>query len=464
MEPKSLLTMTSSADGDAFDPVMLRAEEGISEAFCFTVEMLATSPSVNPDSVLGMPSCVTLTHPYAGVRHFHGIMRSFRAVGPDQRGNWRYRAELVPKFWFASQTVECRIFSEMSVTDILKKLFGENGFDATFAIVATQTPRAYTVQYNETDYDFAIRLMEEEGCFWYFEHNAESHKMIVTDSNTAFTNMEKPLVRVVDTGNASDILSQFARTTVTAFGKITLGDYDPLRPSTPVVGEQPTILQTPGNAGRDVYRFPALTSVAGTAKHRARLRQEAAEAAANLFSGSGTNPGFVPGRKFTVQKDRLHGDADTLYVVRRIIHEIHDDFDISGAGLDGFRHHFDAFPAATVWRDWPHDRRPMMAGIHTAVVVGSAGEEIHTDKYGRIKVRFFWDHRRDATADGTIYVRVMQPWSGNSWGWQHLPRVGSEVGVAFVNGDPDQPIVVGSLYNAEQMPPFALPDQKTKEL
>lgn len=462
MEQKTLLTMTSSAGGDAFDPVMLRAEEGISEAFCFIVEMLAASASVDPDTVLGMPACVTMTHPYAGVRCFHGIARSFRALGPDKRGHWRYRAELVPQFWFASQTVDCRIFSEKSTTGILQLLFTENGFDANFKVVAPQPTRAYTVQYNETDYDFAIRLMEEDGCFWYFEHSADGHKMIVTDSNTAFTALEKPVVRVVETGNASDVLSRFTRTTATAFGKVTLRDYDPLHPSTPVVGEQATILNTPGNASRDLHRFPALTSTASTALHRARLRQEAAEAATNLFDGAGTNPGFTSGRKFTIQKDWWNGEADTIYVVRRIVHEAHDDFDTAGAGVDSYTNSFDAFPAATPWRDWPHDRRPVMAGIHTALVVGSPGEEIHTDKYGRIKVRFFWDHRKDATSDATIYIRVMQPWSGNSWGWQHLPRVGSEVGVAFVNGDPDHPIVVGSLYNAEQMPPFALPDQKTK--
>lgn len=454
--------MTSSSAGVLFDPVLLRAEEGISEAFCFTIDMLANSASVDPDTVLGMPACVTLTHPYGGERHFHGIARSFRAVGLDKSGNWRYRAELVPKFWFASQTIDSRIFVNITTTAILKKIFTENGFDANFKIVAPQHPRAYAVQYNETDYDFAIRLMEEDGCFWYFEHSQDGHRMVVTDSNTAFTTVEKPAVRVVETGNAADVLSRFTRKTATAVGKVTLRDYDPLRPATPVAGEQSTILGAPGTAGRDVHRFPALTATTSVAGHRARLRQEAAEAAANLFEGSSTNPGFVPGKKFTVQKDAWQGDTDTIYVIRRVVHDVTDDFDGTGAAVDSYHHRFEAFPAATPWRDWPQERRPQMAGIHNAVVVGPEGEEIHTDQYGRIKVRFFWDHRRDATADGTIFVRVMQPWSGNTWGWQHLPRVGSEVAVAFVNGDPDHPIVVGSLYNAEQMPPFELPAQKTK--
>ena len=462
MVRNSLLKMTSSSAGVVFDPVLLRAEEGISEAFCFTIDMLANSASVAPDTVLGMPACVTLTHPYGGERHFHGIARSFHGLGPDKSGKWRYRAELVPKFWFASQTIDSRIFTEKTTTDILKKIFTENGFDATFTIVASQASRAYTVQYNETDYDFAIRLMEEEGCFWYFEHSEGGHRMVVTDSNTAFTTVEKPIVQVVEAGNATDILSRFTRITATAVGKVTLRDYDPLHPATPVVGEQTTILSAPGNAGRDVHRFPALTATASIAGQRARLRQEAAEAAANLFEGASTNPGFVPGKKFTVQKDAWHTDTDTIYVVRRVVHDVSDDFDGAGAAVDRYHHRFEAFPAATAWRDWPQERRPQMAGIHSAVVVGPAGEEIFTDKYGRIKVRFFWDHRRDATADGTIFVRVMQPWSGKTWGWQHLPRVGAEVAVAFVNGDPDHPVVVGSLYNAEQMPPFELPAQKTK--
>ncbi len=457
----SILKMTSAAGADVLEPVSLRAEEALSAPFRFTVDVQAASEAIDPDSVLGLPACVTVVLPSGDERNFHGIMRSFHAIGPGRRGTWRYRAELVPKFWFASQTIDCRIFQNQTVIDILKTLFSENGVDATSIKASAGAARDYTVQYNETDYDFAVRLMEEEGYFWFFEHSSSAHTLVVADANTAFTAAPKPNVKVIPSGNAPDVLSAFARATATAHGKITLVDYDPLNPSTAVQGQQETILKTPGHAQRDVFRWPALTSVAATATSRARLRQEAAEAAATLCEGIGRNIGFAPGRKFTVVGDRLTG-ADTSYVVHRIVHQVEDDGDVAGAGTDSYSNSFDAFPAATPWRDWPANRRPAMAGLHTAIVLGNDGEEIHTDAYGRIKVRFFWDHRSDATAKDTIFIRLMQPWSGNTWGWQHLPRVGTEVAVAFVNGDPDSPIAVGCLYNAEQMPVFPLPDQQTK--
>lgn len=461
MALKSILKMTSAAGTDAFEPVALHAEEAISEPFHFSLDMLSSQDTIDPDTLLGKPACVTLVSP-AGERYFHGIVRSLASLGPGRRSAFRYRAELVPKFWFASQTADCRIFQNVTVVAILQTLFSENEVTADVSAAGTGEPRPYTVQYNETDYDFAIRLMEEEGYFWFFNHTASAHTLVLAKANTAFTDAPQPAMRVVPSGNAPDVLSVFTRATVTAFGKIKLADYDPLNPSTPVEGEQPTVLTAAGKDKRDVYRFPALTAANDTARSRARLRQEAAEASATLCQGVGCNHSLAAGKRFKVSNDPLTGADETTYVVRRIVHDVQDDADTAGAAIDSYTNSFEAFPNATPWRDWPHDRRPNMAGIHTAIVLGNDGEEIHTDQYGRIKVRFFWDHRAEGTANDSIFVRLMQPWSGNTWGWQHLPRVGTEVAVAFVNGDPDSPIVVGCLYNAEQMPVFPLPDQQTK--
>ncbi len=454
--------MTSAAGADVFEPAALRAEEAISEPFRFTVDVVSSESTIDANKLLGLAACVTLAMPSGAERNFHGIVRSFAALGPDKRTAFRYRMELVPKFWFASQTLDCRVFANLSVVDILKTLFSENGVDNDVSIASPGEVRPFTVQYNETDYDFAVRLMEEEGYFWFFKHSSGSHTLVLADANTAFTDAPQPAMRVVPAGNAADVLSVFTSTSATAFGKIKLADYDPLNPSTAVEGEQATVLSAAGKDTRDVFRFPALTSVNGTAKSRARLRQEAAEASATLCHGVGRNAGLAPGLRFKLANDPVTGGSDTIYVVHRIVHEVHDDTDTAGAGMDSYSNSFDAFPTATPWRDWPHDRRPNMAGIHNAIVVGNSGEEIHTDKYARVKVQFFWDHRRTGKAEDAIFIRLMQPWSGNAWGWQHLPRVGTEVAVAFINGDPDSPIVVGCLYNAEQMPVFPLPDQQTK--
>ena len=454
--------MTLAAGETGLEPTALHAEEAISAPFSFTVDMVAGEAALQADRFLGLTACVKLSPADGPDRFFHGVMRSFRALGPFNRSRWRYRCELVPGFWFASQTVDCRIFQNMTGLDIVQAILTDNQVTATSITATANAVRAYTAQYNETDYDFAVRLMEEEGYFWFFTHAAGSHTMVIANANTAFAMAADATFRVVPTGSGIDVLTSFGRVVATVYGKVTLADYDPLQPSDVVQGEQATVLQTPGFADRDVFRFPSLTTVADVATARARIRQEAAEAAASLYEGLGVHSGLAPGLKFTIAHDRLTSDTDTDYVVHRIVHEVSGDANEAGAGLDSYANSFDAFPVATPWRDWPQERRPVMAGIHTAIVVGNDGEEIHTDQYGRIKVRFFWDHRRDATAGTTIFIRVMQPWSGNGWGWQHLPRVGSEVAVAFVNGDPDSPIVVGSLYNANQMPPFALPSDQTK--
>lgn len=454
--------MTSGAGARALGPIALRAEEAISRPFRFTVDVISKLASVDPDTVLGLPACVTLTSQDGFTRYFHGVMQSFSAIGQESLGGWRYRAELVPRFWFASQTSDCRVFAKMTALEILQQLFADNGVDQIILKPSAGLVREFTVQYNETDYDFAVRLMEEEGYFWFFTHSDRSHTLILADANSAFITADLSGMQVVPTIAAPDTLTSFSRTTVTTFGAFKLGDYDPLNPSTAIEGHEMTVLQTPGSRKRDVYRFPALTTVADIATKRARLRQEASEAAATLCEAVGTNPTLSAGTKFTITKDRLHDGADTIYVVRRIVHNVRAGSDIAGGGGDSYTNDLEAFPNATKWRDSLQDRRPNMAGIHTAVVLGGSEEDIHTDTYGRIKVRFFWDHAKTSTADNAIFIRVMQPWSGKTWGWQHLPRVGSEVAVAFVNGDPDCPIVVGSLYNAEQMPPFALPGQQTK--
>jgi type VI secretion system secreted protein VgrG len=189
---------------------------------------------------------------------------------------------------------------------------------------------------------------------------------------------------------------------------------------------------------------------------------EAAEAEAGLIEATGANPGFMPGTRFTIKVDPYTGAEQVEYVIRGVSSSGHDESWVAGGGAAAYSNRIVAFPSATTWREKFVTPRPVMAGIHSAAVIGEAGEEIHSDQYARVKVRFFWDHRKDITADNGIWVRVIQPWAGNTWGWQSIPRVGHEVAVAFFDGDPDRPVVVGSLYNADMMPVFPITGQQNK--
>ncbi len=458
----TLLTMTTPLGEGVLQPVRLHAQEGISELFVFEVEMVSSTGGIDPDQLLYNPACVTLTPKIGAPRNFHGIVRSFRA-GEKRGGAYGYRAELVPRLAFAGQTADCRMFWQVSALDVVQTLLGENGVtDVSVQVSGTVPKRDYICQYNETDLAFITRLMEEEGLFYFFTFTDSAHTLVIANANTAFTAIADPDV-TVSTGTTIDVIHGWHRVAATAIGKVLLSDYDPLNPNVSLLKNTPTVLTAGGTAKRDVFRWPALSVDATVITSRTKFREEAAEAFATLFAGDGTNPEFLPGGKFTLQgtQDTPSGDAAD-YVIRRVVHEAVDEVHANTGKSTSYANDFSCFPAATTWRQPLVVPRPRMVGVTSALVIGEDNEEITTDANARIKVRMMWDREGQATNDSMIWVRVMQPWAGKSWGWQHLPRQGSEVMVAFVDGDIDRPIVIGGLYNAQQMPPFDLPAGKNK--
>jgi type VI secretion system secreted protein VgrG len=220
------------------------------------------------------------------------------------------------------------------------------------------------------------------------------------------------------------------------------------------------VLKSGGTAQRDSFTWPALSLDSGVVQSRARYHMEAAEAGATLMEGVSAHPLLVPGGKFTVQR-APSGVETGSFVVRSVIHTASDDNERSGGSGAHYENSFTAFPATTTWRQPLVTNRPRMLGVHTALVIGPDGNEIYTDKYSRVQIRFFWDHRSDAKPQQDIcWVRVIQPWSGTvsgeNWGWHHMPRVGTEVAVSFMDGDPDRPVVLGCFYNGVAMPVFDL--------
>ena len=464
----AFLSMTSSLGRDTLVPTRLDAEEAISTPFALRVEMLSAEAGIDPNRLLNAPICVTLRRSSGVTRHFHGIVRAFQATGTAPRQMWGYAAEAVPKLWFLGQTEDCRVFENKTTRAIVETLFGDAGVsDVDFRLYGDAAgggkTREYTVQYNETDLAFAARLMEEEGWFYFFEHSDSAHKLVITNANTAF----KPLAGIEFTvdpamADSRDRLTLWRSGLATAHGKVKLTDYDPESPPKVLDSTQNTTLSTSGAGARDLYHWPARTADTGQVSARARQRIEAAEAAAGLIESAGSYEGLYAGARFSLRRDSFGAQAGRDYVVRDIAHHADDESWWTDTGRPpSYANRFTAFPASRPWRQPVLAPRPRMTGLYSAVVIGPEGEEIHTDKLGRIKVRLRWDHLSSATAGGSIWVRVVQPWAGNGWGWQFLPRVGTEVAVAFMDGDPDRPVVVGGLYNGDQAPPFALTGQKT---
>ncbi len=457
-----LLSLQTALGQDVLQPVSFHAEEAISAPFVVTVETVSDRPAIDPDTVLYQPACLKVRHGSGDPRILHGFVRAFSATGQPARGRFSYTLTIVPKLWFMGQTVDCRIFPNKSIADILTTICGDAGQTLSLKIYGDKPVKPYVTQYNETDIAFLSRLAEEAGYFYYFTHAESDHTLVVTDQNQGFPQSPKPTMHVVHEGAGTDVLTQWHKVGSTAHSKYRLRDYDPVKPNTLPDGQQQTKLSTAGQPVRDAFQWPALATTQDEASSQARLRMEAAEAEANLFEALGEHHLFAPGSRFTVERDPFDDRAGVEYVVRSLSHNGQDHSWITGESGASYANRITAFPVETVWRDKLVTPRPAMAGIHSAIVLGGSGEEIHADEYGRVKVRFFWDHREDATADSACWVRVVQPWAGNTWGWQHLPRVGTEVAVAFLDGDPDRPVVIGGFYNGQMMPVFPIPDEQTK--
>ena len=442
----------------------LAATEQLSAPFEIELTAVSTRRAVDPDELLYKPVAVTVRRKDGTDRVFHGIVRRMDAVGLEQRSRWQYRLEVVPRLWFLSQTVDCRIFQQKTTVQILRELFSEHRVEPVeFRIFGSSPVRPYTTQYNETDLAFAQRIMQETGYFYFFEHSASKHTLVVTDRNQAFKPMQEPLHRVIQLGDNVDIFDAWHESLATAHGHVQIQDYDPEKPKRPVSGEQATRLRTAGASDRQVYRWPAMTLDNKVAADRARFQIEAAEAAASLRGGHGYDPHLCPGFRFTLATDPCTGAKGVAHVVHSTRHTAADETWVGGTSPPEFDCAFTCFLQSTTWRDALSLPRPAMAGIFSGIVLGEPGEEIHADPLARIKVQPLFDHRKDTTAAKSVFIRVLHAWSGDKWGWQHLPRVGTEVGISFMNGDPDNPVVVGCFYHQEMPPVFPVPAEQTKQ-
>lgn len=469
----AMLSMTSPLGGDELIPVSLSAQEEISQPFRFEIKAVSQKGVIKPDDLLNQAVCVTLQSEGSPVRYFHGIVRSVTDQGIVRGAGTAkdyelYRIVAVPRLWFLSQTSDCRIYQKMSADDILKAMFEDAGL-TDMMIIPSGSQREYTAQFNETDLHFATRLMEEEGWFYFFTHEDSKHTLVVASSNSAFSNISNATLHIGGGADDTTALIDFRGPSQTVRGKMTLADYDPENPDTKLQSEQPTTLKTGGKDARDDFRWPALSFDSGTVKNRTTWDLEAAEAVASLFGGSTRFGGLVPGGKFKVES-KPAAPQDGEYVVRGAQHQADDDTWLNQAGTASYLAEFTAFLSSVTWRQPIVTARPRMDGIHTALVMGpqddkgsdiksQSGEEIYTDDLGRVKVRFYWDWRGEATGSDAVWARVVQPWAGKGWGGQFIPRVGTEVAVAFVDGDPDRPMVIGGLYNGRDNPIYSKADK-----
>jgi type VI secretion system secreted protein VgrG len=449
---KRRIKLTTPLGTDALAVTRLSGQEAISQPFYYRLECSGDSAEAKFESMVRQQVTVNVES-LKDDRLIHGIVTRLVQGRTDPiEKTTSYTIELRPWFWLLTHTLDSRVFQNQTAPDIISTVLDQfefKDYDKS-KLKATYTKRVYCTQYRESAFDFVSRLMEEEGIFYFFEHKADKHTMVLADSSDAHATC------VPDAGKLAyrypthkpreepDTVYQcFLEEEVTT-DKYTVSDFNFETPTT-------SLLAKTGDGGLEVYEYPALFEKKDGGPKLATRRVEERELRKRELRGTSHCRELTAGAKFTVEGQRTDIAGD--WVVRSTNH----------TGDDGsYTIDFRAFPLATPFRPTRVSARPRIQGSQTAVVVGKSGEEIETDTYGRIKVQFHWDRLGEKNEKSSCWVRVAQMSAGKSWGQVYIPRIGTEVVVTFIDGDPDRPLVTGCVYNGENALPYKLPDNKTQ--
>ncbi|WP_426956424.1 type VI secretion system Vgr family protein [Muricoccus radiodurans] len=474
-----MLRITSPLGPDVLVLRRITVREAIGGLYRIEAEVLSDTTNLDPEALIGKPITCTVESTLRGTRHYHGIVNTFVRIGEDGRGHATYRLEAVPRLWFLSRRVNCRIFQKEKPQDIITKLVTEDGAGTiAFGNGTEAPPREYCTQFNESDLDFILRLMEEHGWALFFQHEQNDHKAHVVSINASFPLLPSTqTVRRDMVGAGVTALTRWEPRSTLPPGSAKAWDHDQLGKFTNLKqSSADTILHTAHKAHAEVFRWPGGQTVRPGADP-AKLMMEGPEAGADRVGAAGTDPSLYAGSRVKV-KSGIDGTVSN-WLVTEITHQGFDDTHLDGGGTAGYSNSFVVIPAERPWRPLFPRPRPVMGGVHHALVTGPKGEEIHCDEYGRIKVLFPW-FRGGRFAEGgaeilgggtppspgnensSCWVRVMQASSGAWGGNWYLPRIGDQVIVAFVDSDPDRPLVMGAVYGDTFKPPFPLPAKKTQ--
>ena len=450
----------------------MAGHEAMSQLFEFRLRLLSSRDDIDPRRIIGKPAILRIeawdTRHMGGERHWNGVVSRFqrtgRASSAEGEDLYAYECDIVPWFWFMTQHEDCRIFQGKTVREIIEAIFEEFDYsDFRFDLHEDHPTLDYCTQYHETTFDFISRLVEREGIHYYFRHDdAEEsrHLLVFTDHNRGNPALEPSTLPFHHEGTAEDYdairtlaLDQQMRTR-----KVTLGDWDferkrLLRENTP------TVLSIGADRDLERYRYPGAFVDPEVGKYRSRVLMEAEEAGHMRFRGDSQVRTLAPGHTFTLE-DHPFDEFNIEYMVLSVWH--HGRNNLGNDGAAEYGNEFTLHPHAVTWRAPLSTPKGLVRGPQTALVTGPAGEELHVDQHGRIKVQFHWDRQGQYDDHSSCWVRVAQAWAGNGYGTMFIPRVGMEVVVDFLEGDPDQPLVTGCVYNGINKPPYDLPAHATR--
>jgi type VI secretion system secreted protein VgrG len=467
------IAVTSALDDDTLLFRAMHGAEQLGRLYEYRVQLASTQMAIQTGAVLGKPMGIHVKLASGGVRHFHGIVTRFRSLGRD--GDMAaYEATLHPWLWLLTRSSNCRIFQDMTVPDIVAEVCGASAYSglvelSTGALGGGYAALPYCVQYRETDFNFVCRLLEGAGMYFFFEHEAGKHTMVLADSYGAHVPIAGPALQFSSADRRlstdDEMVYDWSASGEIAASAYALDDFDPEKAAASAGGGllvKSTVAAPFDQAAFEMFDYPGGYALAADGTALARGRLESLQSQAERIDATSNARALYTGGLFTLA-EHPRADQNRTYLVTGASYALTgSDYRSGGGGAVAYEVTVEAISTEHAFRPLAVARKPVVQGPQTAMVVGKAGEEIWTDKFGRIKVQFHWDRLGQDDENSSCWVRVSQSWAGKGWGTLFIPRIGMEVVVDFLEGDPDRPLVTGCVYNSDALPPYALPGGQTR--
>jgi type VI secretion system secreted protein VgrG len=449
------------------DTLLLEAmdgSEGLSSLFAYALRVRAFHDWVDPAQLITKRIDWQLRLEGESWRPFNGMVATYSGGEAMGRGQRSFQLMMVPWLWFLQHRQDSRVFQNETVVQIATAIFTELGYRDydTSGLAQEYKPRLYCVQYRETDFNFVSRLFEEEGIFYYFRHERGRHTLMLADGAHAYKDVPGGTMPYNPPNIFKNSVTSWTHHQAFRSGKTTTSDYDFQNPNNSLLTSTTGTTTIPQADQFEIFDFPGRYVQRDRGEGVSRRLMAGHEKGQDTISTASSSRVLSPGGRFQLEAHPVTAE-NTRYVIVSIVHHATDpSFESVAKGAPKYQNTFTCMPAAVDFVPEQRTEKPVIPGIQSAIVTGPAGEEIYTDRYGRVKVKFHWDRKGKQDETSSCWLRVAQPWAGKGFGAQTIPRIGMEVLVGFMEGDPDQPLVVGALPNATTIPSIKLPDEKER--
>ncbi|MUO97775.1 type VI secretion system tip protein VgrG [Agrobacterium vitis] len=477
IQASRVLKVSSPLGEDQLLPERMKVDEGVNRLFEITLHVRAKREAVKPEELIGKLVDISLEIRQGELgedglrRPFNGLVTDLEEGPPVTRGLRSYTLTIRPQMWLLSRRSDCRIWLDMTSIQVLETLFSEHGLpQPDIGFLQNKPPaQGYSVQWQENDLDYLLRRLEEDGIFYWFQHDKGIHRLRVTDHQIAWSKAsasaeDDDTVRIAQGSSDRNHITEWMRRFSYVPGQRVDADWNFETPNFIPRSQTPSLVELPGNAKRELYNYPARAADYTEMERVGKLRAQATQADHERIKGQSTVRVLEPGRRFNPYEEPHPEHKYEEHVITRITHWVVDRSYETTENQPEYINEFEAIPSRIPLTPHRTTKRPRIEGAQVAIVAGPSGEEIHPDKYGRIKAWFPWDRRAKKDGSDTCWIRVSQSWAGGLWGSQVIPRIGMEVMVAYIDGDPDRPLVTGVVPNTNNPVPYDLPANKTKSV